>query len=339
MKKSNFLQQLQKHLEDREVPNKEILDILEDYTMMIDEAIAQGEEEEAFVEKLGSPRDVAQSIRKQTRVYAKSGRSRFIALTPFIAMIIFFSLGFGLGAWHPGWMAFLLIPVSAIVLEVKKPMEKLTALSVFISLIVFMIVSTIWGIWHPMWAIFLLIPACGFFNSRHRLIKWFGVYTLFALFAFIVYTLVVQPTHFYAFFLFAPIPLMALWAGEIDIHFGNNHSYKSLIISGLMLVILGGIYLYVGLVYRIWHPTWLVFLLIPLRSLIYRAFFLRKWVHPVAFAPFISLALFFLVGELFSGYAYSWMSFLLIPITAIVFDRPKALRKRRVIIEHDEEEE
>ena len=321
MTKESFIKKLKEKLEDREFSRKEIEEIIEDYAMLIDEAIDRGEDEMTFVAKLGEPRHIARSLRKVSDKSRKSD-SKFIALSPFIALILFFYAGFAHQAWHPAWMAFLLIPVSAIVLEVKSLLEKLTALSVFIALIAFMLIGTYMNLWHPMWALFLIIPAFGFLNSRVLITKLFGVYTFLAIAAFITYTLIVEPTHLYAFLLLAPIPIMGLLTGEISIVWNSDRkSLRALIISLIATVLMLIIYIYIGVAFSIWHPTWLMFLAIPFTALLYAKFMLKDNIGIVAFTPFIAVALFILWGEYGNAYAYSWLVFLLIPMTAILFDQ------------------
>lgn len=42
-------------------------------------------------------------------------KDRLVAITPFIALVIFFTLGYFFDLWHLSWMAFLMIPVIAII--------------------------------------------------------------------------------------------------------------------------------------------------------------------------------------------------------------------------------
>ena len=49
-----------------------------------------------------------------------SFKAKIIAATPFVSLIIFLLAGFVGGYWHPGWTAFLLIPIMPVILGVKK---------------------------------------------------------------------------------------------------------------------------------------------------------------------------------------------------------------------------
>ncbi len=324
-----FMKDLSNALSDRDFSKSEIDEIIEDYTLMIQEASDRGEDETTFIERLGKPKEIARSIRKENKSHA-SKDSKLIALSPFIALIVFFITGFYFDAWHPGWMVFLLIPMTAILLEVHNPLEKLTALSPFIALIGFMTLGTYQGLWHPMWALFLIIPALGFLSSRHLINKIFGLYTFVAMTLFIIYTLVFEPSNFYAFLILLPILVMGILSGEITIIWDNKYkSLRLLALNVIALILLLAIYIYIGVTHEMWHPTWLMFLALPVGSLLYSKYFLKEHIELVAFMPFIALIIFFLVGEYLNAYHISWLAFLLIPMTAILFSGEKVVEVKK----------
>lgn len=318
MTKTTFLELLEEALNDRDIDKQEIAEILEDYAMMIDEAIERDQDAATFIESLGSPRSIAKTIVQVTNPKERAD-NKWIAVSPFVALIIFFFLGFSYDAWHPAWLAFLLVPISAIALEVQKPLEKMTALSVFLALIAFMLLGTYEGLWHPMWALFLIIPGLGFLSTKKTLQKAFGVYTLAATTFYITYTLMVDPSHHYALIVLIPIPVMGLISGQISVEFSGVSRIRDLIAFILLGLFLLGIYIVIGLSSDLWHPTWLIFLLIPIAGLLYAQFIRKERIDLVAYTPFIALIIFFLWGEYGDAYAYSWLVFLLIPITAILF--------------------
>ena len=326
MTKTVFMKNLKEALEDRDFKGNEVHEILDDYAMMIDEAVAGGETETVFIEKLGSPKSIARAIYKETKPRSSSD-NRLIAISPFIAIIIFFYSGFAHNAWHPAWMAFLIIPVIAIAIEVRHPLEKITALSPFIALVGFMILGTYYQLWHPMWALFLIIPAFGFFQSRSAILRLAGLYTLLSMAAFIAYTIIYDPTHFYAFFLLVPIPVFGILSGQLTImaDFSSLQSRVLLIISSLLLLLFTAVYLYLGLTHELWHPTWLIFLLLPLLALLYSQFILKETIEFVAYTPFIAVLIFVIWGHFGNAYHYSWLVFLMIPMTAILFSKEKVV--------------
>ena len=334
MTKKLFLKTLREALENKDYPQQEIREILDDYAMMIDEALERGEDEASFITKLGDPKSIAKTISKEIKLKDRP-EHKLIALSPFIAIIIFFYSGFAFNAWHPAWMAFLLIPVTAIIIEVKNPFDKLIALSPFIALTGFMLLGTYYGLWHPMWALFLIIPGLAFLQSRSWILKLAGLYTFLAMIAFIVYTIIYEPTHFYAFIILLPIPIMGILSGQITIiaDFKSPKSKALLWLSVSLLIIMIATYIYIGVSFSLWHPTWLMFLLIPLIALIYTQFVLKEPVEIVAYTPFIAVIIFVLWGYFGNAYQYSWLVFLLIPITAILFSKENIVEIERTIDE------
>jgi hypothetical protein len=82
-------------------------------------------------------------------------------------------------------------------------------------------------------------------------------------------------------------------------------------------------YVVLGIVTGLWHPGWLLFLLIP----IYFTSVAAKTFPINDLMPFIATILFVLVGEYVSipgetnSYALSWLFYLLIPITGILKEK------------------
>lgn len=79
---------------------------------------------------------------------------------PFSAIIciLYLLIGFMFGAWHPGWLLFLLIPIwYSFAGAVKKGNATIFAYPVLATL-VFLCAGFWFDIWHPAWMIFLTIP-------------------------------------------------------------------------------------------------------------------------------------------------------------------------------------
>ncbi len=321
MNKEIFIEKLHKILKEMEYSTSAIDEVIDDYKTLIDEAIQRGENEVEFIEKLGAPQEIAKILMadmpKRTKV-----DNRIIAISPFVAAVLFFYLGFNHQAWNPGWLVFLLIPITAISIETKG-FEKYIALSVFVSLTAFMLLGTYLNLWHPMWALFLIIPGLGFLNSKKTLSRLFGVYTLVAMVIFILIVLIYNPAGYLHFLLLIPIPVMGIISGEIELVINSRKPFKTLLLSLASSLLLLLIYLWIGLQYQIWHPTWLMFLIIPIVTLLYRQFVKKEKIAVVSYTPFISVIIFFLLGEYAGAYHYSWLVFFLIPVTAILFEKRK----------------
>jgi hypothetical protein len=76
------------------------------------------------------------------------------------------------------------------------------------------------------------------------------------------------------------------------------------------------IYMILGLTLDLWHPGWLVFLLVPAANVIFMPYKKRKLSK---IAPFLAITIFILVGVFVpNGFHYSWLAFLLIPLINIL---------------------
>lgn len=79
-------------------------------------------------------------------------KNKIIAITPFVSSIIFFVLWLQFDLAHPGWIAFLLIPLMPFLVGKKK-----MSVSIVI-IIIYIIVSLVTKAWKVTWVIMLLIP-------------------------------------------------------------------------------------------------------------------------------------------------------------------------------------
>lgn len=99
----------------------------------------------------------------------------------------------------------------------------------------------------------------------------------------------------------------------------NSKKYKSNIvkgkITGAMPLIVTAVYLLIGFVWGIWHPTWLLFLLIPLVPIaLYGIGDNKKSANGIT--TFIVIISYIILG-LFGYWHPGWLIFFLIPIVAI----------------------
>ena len=171
--KNNYLQTLREQLDRFVMDESEKQDIINDYDDMYENWLDCGMSEDEVEVKLGKPNKIIGSlVEGYKRVpRPKSKGTKVIALMPFVSTIIFFILGFGYNGWEYAWMAFLLIPVVAIISEMGQsdPTHMTTALSPFIAAVTYFIIGFYYGLWHPGWMIFLIIPILGVFNSRREM--------------------------------------------------------------------------------------------------------------------------------------------------------------------------
>ena len=143
--------------------------ITNDYQELYEDYLSSGLTEEEVIKKLGEPKEIVKSlIEEQKRIFPlmckrnvtlpkRRGR-KIIAIMPFLSVIIFLILGYTFEVWHPGWLVFFLIPVSAILFKPYKK-QKIVALSPFIAVTIFILVGTyVKQGYQYSWIAFFLIP-------------------------------------------------------------------------------------------------------------------------------------------------------------------------------------
>jgi uncharacterized membrane protein len=337
MTKQSFLNQLREALEDQDVSDSVIDETVQEYASMIEDALESGETVEAFIKRMGSPKKVAKALAKDQPLRS----SRITALSPFIATILFFIAGVVYQAWHPGWLFFLLIPITGIL--TTKPV-KWRGLFVFVILTIFILVGTSTNLWNPLWSLFLLIIPQSKHPKQPLLNLIATIYTYLAVAAYHILVIYFSFSFMGGYpgvrdlyvalplLLFIPLVVYALWNGAItirlDLDWNDASQIKKFLWTLFLILGITVVYLLIGLVWGLWHPGWLLFLLIPLTLIIISS----KRIPYVAVMPFIATILFVLVGEYGqipgqdSAYTLSWLFFLLIPISGILMDKKGALK-------------
>lgn len=317
MSKEKYLEKLEYYLKESSFDREEIQDILEEYTMIIDEAIDNGILEEELEEHIGQPRELVRHLRK-TVVIKRVKKNRLVALSPFIAMIVFFGLGFAKGWWNVAWLAFLLIPISGIISSKRKsPMKSLIELAPLISLLIFLAIGLSFKVWRPTWVIFFIIPALSILEKRqtYRVISFIVFISLPILYVLSFYFF---PFRFNWLILLAMV-LPAFYSNVIfSFRINGLRDRRIEMMIGMLVLTLLTVYIVFGSLYDIWHPLWLIFLLVPVASILLSSARMNQKISLVALSPFVAITLFFLFGYFFNGYYWSWMFFFLIPMTAII---------------------
>ena len=81
-------------------------------------------------------------------------KGRINLITPWVATIIFLTIGFTTGVWHPTWAVFFLIIIVPVLLnhKISRVIYPLIVTAIYVTL------GMIFGIWHPLWVILLTIP-------------------------------------------------------------------------------------------------------------------------------------------------------------------------------------
>ena len=343
MTKKKFLETLRDELQDINLTNQEVDEVILEYTAMIDDALEEGGTIDSFIKKMGSPSKVAEALGRDRPKKV----NKLVALMPFLATIVFFILGVVWQAWQPGWIVFLLIPLSGFL---SRKRINWFGIGFTIILATFVLVGTFYNAWAPAWSLFLLVLP---FKSNDNTKPFQGfaiVYTFAAVIAYqVLYTYMVyqsfgadgvtwlsllDPSIRFLLFtalllLFVPVVFYALASGAINIYIDSKPINISLALlftlEGLTIlaVVIG--YLAISITTGLWHPAWLIFFLIPIMIMVRKT----KTFPLKQITPFIATTLFVLVGEYVSlpeqegSYALSWLFFLLIPIVNILFSKEK----------------
>jgi uncharacterized membrane protein len=341
MTKKKFLETLRDELQDIDLTKQDVDEVILEYTAMIDDALEEGGTIDSFIKKMGSPSKVAEALGRDRPKKV----NKVVSLMPFLATIVFFTLGVVWQAWQPGWIVFLLIPLSDIF---SRKRINWFGIGFIIILATFVLVGTFYNAWAPAWSLFLLILP---FKSNDNTKPFQGfaiVYTFAAVIAYqVIFTYMVyqsfgaagvtwlsllDPSIRFLLFtalllLLVPVVFYAFASGAIKIYtdikpmnisLGLLFTFEGLTI---LAVVIG--YLAISITTGLWHPAWLIFFLIPIVIMVRES----KKLPLRQITPFIATTLFVLVGEYVSlpeqvgSYALSWLFFLLIPIVNILFSK------------------
>jgi len=318
--KTEYLTSLRALLDRYQMEEAEKQDIVNDYNVMYENYFDYGMTDKEVEDKLGSPQSIIGSlVEGYKRVPTKQSSSgKLIALMPFIALILFFIGGFVFDAWAYSWMAFLLIPIVAIIAGMMEDKDKnvLTALAPFAATITYFILGYRYNLWHPGWIVFLGIPVIAILVN-HKGRKFLGTLTALSPFiATLVFVYLGNQEH-----LWHPGWLVFLFIPAVG--FLSEKNIGRLFISEVLL--LGGIagYLYFGYTYEdMWVYAGLCFLPI-VAYMVYTGKIhigLNKEEVPSGYKIVViaTLVAYFVFSYATGWWAVSWLIFFAIPVFAIV---------------------
>ena len=319
--KTKYLEKLRDQLQNFQASKADIDEILSDYGQLYDDALAKGKTDEEIYQLLGEPRQVAYELIDTIKIKQhKNKRNKIIALMPFISVIIFMILGFGWDLWHPGWMVFLLIPITAIIMttDVK---NAIIALSPFITTLTYLLLGFKYDLWHPGWLIFFFIPMISIILNTRLKDMFVALSPFVATIAFMIlgtYYDLWNP----GWLVFLIIPMLGIL---------HMRSLWKLLVSELAFIVAIAFYLYMGYVQNNWATGGLGFILPVATSIIFGDMNfvwdmpkgpMRKKVYILLSSIALSIAVFVLLGVLAQGWAYAWQIFLIIPVASIIlFDK------------------
>lgn len=312
--KKDYINELKELLDRYDMDQTEKSDILSDYDEMYESWEDRGMNDDEIIEKLGNPKSIIRELtdgipRKKTKESKKE--HKLIAVMPFVSLVIFFTLGFLYNLWHISWVAFLLIPVTAIIVETKNKKEMMIAISPFISTVLFLYLGFFHQLWHPGWLVFLIIPVAGIiFGSKLKLLT-----LLTSLSPFIT-----LGAFFYLGHLgyYHPGWLVFLLIPTIGVLHEKNPNKKYPLLLALIIAMFGYLYLY--LEGYDWDYCFLSF--IPLGLIVlYKAYQELKdlsWGYRITIV--LSVVSYILLGYYFNLWGFAWLVFFSIPMYAIILE-------------------
>ena len=316
MNKTLYLERLKDVLINHQIKNEDINDVISDYDQMYEDALERGLSDEEVYNLLGDPKQVYRELRDTLSIKTvKKNSDKIVALTPFISIIIFMLIGFTTESWHPGWLVFLLIPVTAIILNTNKK-EKIVSLSPFVALVIFITVGTYFKVWNPTWLIFMIIPLASMIYEKNNYKRFFFVGSLLIAIAFYLVMGYVYDSFFLGLFGFTLPIIVSLYFEfiKIEVLIKNPLKRKKGIIFLSVIIIALMIFITLGILLGGWGYSWMFLLSIPVAS-IYLFEKSKKW---TPYMPFIAIVIFYTLGYFFGLFQLSWMAFLLIPIVAVI---------------------
>lgn len=316
MNKKLYLEALKDILMAHDIRNEEIKDVLLDYEQMYDDALQRGLSDEEVYNLLGEPKHVYYELRDTlSQKAAKKHSNKIVALMPFIAVITFMIIGLTTDVWHPTWMVFLLIPVTAILLNTTHK-EKIVALSPFVAIIIFMLIGTYTDYWTPTWLVFLIIPISSMIYEKNNVKRIIFIGSLLIAAGFYLYMGYVYDDFMIGLFGFLLPAIVILYYTELkfELLIKDPLRRKNGIIFFIILVLSLTTFLSLGLFADGWGYSWMFVLLIPIASI----FLFDKSKKFTPYMPFIAVIIFYTLGYFFGLFEISWIAFLLIPIVAVI---------------------
>ena len=153
-------------------------------------------------------------------------RQRIVVTMPLIALFLFLFSGFVLETWLLGFTAFLLIPLSSILLS-KDWMRRIHQLMPLIALMIFLWLAFGLDMAHPGWIVFFIIPLSDIIFSRR--IDGRKLTTLGITLTYIVLGLVLDDFWHPGWLIFLLIPIInsLFFPNRNAIFYMNKEDFKS----------------------------------------------------------------------------------------------------------------
>lgn len=323
--KDKYLKEIRILLGLYDITRAEIDDIINDYSQMYDDGRERGLTDAEIIDYLGKPQKIVDELSENYQL-CDNNKSRhhhrhsnkIIALMPFLCVIVFFILG-RYGYYHPGWVVFLLIPVSGIIFGMsgKNKTHMLTALSPFLVTGIYLIIGFVTHIWHPTWLVFLAVPVIAILNSGKTMRP---IETITALSPFVAVTVFFILGNFGywnpGWLVFMLIPMIGIL---------NMKNKARAFWFEMTFIVAIGVYIYCGYALGRWDYGALAFLLPVIYGVLINDFNIDFFKHDLAvkITAIIAIAIYFVGGIFFNSWGYLWLIFLLVPVVAIIVKGPR----------------
>lgn len=178
---------------------------------------------------------------------------------------VFLLLGFLKNWWHPAWLLFLTIPLYYSIGNIVKR-NRLSVLDVVVPVVIaggYCVLGYIYDLWHPLWLMLLAIPVyymlSAIFRKDGKHPRLTALWAIIVTVAYIALGFAFGKTAWtVGWLLYLTVPMFS----SVERSVRNRVGRRWLSRFPWELLIVGG-YLFVGLLFGIWHPTWIAFILIP----------------------------------------------------------------------------
>ncbi len=313
MDKKTYIQNLLAYLKSQKVRQSDINKVIGEYEGLYEEALENGFDDDQVSKQLGAPESIYHELGSDLR-HEEDPRNKIVGVTPFFSIIIFFLIGFLARGWNYAWIAFLLIPVTAIIVNVHHK-EKFIALTPFVAIVVYMLVGFATGFWHPTWLVFLLVPITAIILQVEAVHKFLALSPFIATVAYVLISFFYPPFLSYGWFLYAFILLAAAVTDPI--------TFKKLFWAVLTIGAVAA-HLLIGFNTGLWGYAWIVYAVpvlygVFVHELEIRIEILKNWrKNPIlTFLVLLVIFAYLAVSVIFNAWNWSWMILLFIPMFGI----------------------
>lgn len=107
---------------------------------------------------------------------------------------------------------------------------------------------------------------------------------------------------------------------HVQINIGGNRSKVIRKLSALLPLLCTIAFFVLGFCFKLWHPGWVVFLLIPVGEIILSMFSKKGKALVMSLTIVICFAIYMVLGLVFGLWHPGWLVFLAIPVVGVIAD-------------------